>query len=233
MDAQSSKTESNDEMMEVENEHENENGKENGNESKNEKSKRDKCSCESITVKGKQFSITYSLLRVFSTAETTKISLSSKREVQKLNLLNYTFSTDFWISVSRVLAGFRIPIPDIKHKPTINKNKNNNEEETITKIPLQKRYKYKNLNQMNNRQTNCNFEDIHTDIGNWKMIERNLNYDPVSSVRQIPDFGPRSGGLDDCVDGTLTSLSVSKLNIQKNYEKELTLYAGKQSIISY
>lgn len=81
------------------------------------------------------------------------------------------------------------------------------------------------------------------------MTKTVLNSHSKSSVSQIPDSGPRSGGLDDddrggglneddrkgededddgSVDVTLKCLSVaaSSPNIQKNRIKEFIVYAG-------
>ena len=107
-------------------------------------------------------------------------------------------------------------------------DENNVEDDKIKKNPAQKKYKYKNLNQINKKQNNGNIDDSDTDLINWKMTKTITNSDRKSNVNQIPDLGLRSGGLDDSGDVTLTSLSAaaSSPNIQKTKEKEFILYAG-------
>ena len=90
---------------------------------------------------------------------------------------------------------------------------------------------------------------MNTDIGNWKMTKTVLNSHSRSRVSQIPDLGPRSGGLseghskgglneddregededdDESGDVTLKCLSVaaSSPNIEKHHNREFIVYAG-------
>ena len=135
--------------------------------------------------------------------------------------------------MSRIIADFRIPFSDYKSNTSKNLNENKVEDGVIKNNFAQKKHKYKNLNKKNEKQNKGNIDDIEADIVNWKMTKTITNSDIKSSVYQIPDLGLRSGGLDDSGDVTLTSLSVaaSSPNIQKNKEKEFTLYAGEISMI--
>ena len=137
--------------------------------------------------------------------------------------------------MSRILVDFRIPFSDFTSKRRKNLNEDEVEDDKIKNNPAQKKYKYKNLNKTNKKQNNGNIDDIDKDIGNWKMLKTITTSDKKSSVNQIPDLDPRSGGLYDSENVTLTSLSVvtSSPNIQKNKEKEFILYAGEISMIDF
>ena len=150
----------------------------------------------------------------------------------KLNILNLTVVWFFRVSVSRILADFRITFSNIESKIKENLNENKVENNEIKYNPAQKKYKYKNLNQINKKQNDGNIDDIDKDIGIWKMTKTITYSDIKSSGNQIPDLGSSSGGLNDSGDVTLTSLTVAASipNIQKNKEKEFILYAGERTI---
>jgi hypothetical protein len=131
----------------------------------------------------------------------------------------------------------------VKKNDNRNENGHKTEKETIKNNPVKKTRNYRNLNQINKKQNSENDDEINTDIGNWKMTKTVLNSHSRSSVSQIPDSGPSTGGLseghrdrdkdeDDSEDVTLKSLSVavSIRNIQKNHNKEFTVYAGTNLI---
>ena len=150
----------------------------------------------------------------------------------KFNILNFTIVWFFRVSVSRILADFRITFSNFESKIKENLNENKVENNELKYNPAQKKHKYKNLNQINKKQNDGNIDDIDKDIGIWKMTKTNTYSDIKSSGNQIPDLGPSSGGLNDSGDVTLTSLTVaaSSPNIQKNKEKEFILYAGERTV---